>query len=106
MLRNIGSTGNCQTVSSMHAGATLQPEDFQPSDNTGEEVGVNTQFTLKLPMALFLDKLCVSTATTGIQLDVSHIGVKSNKLDTAISRWNSMKIDHPVWSWHIGLGFT
>ena len=58
------------------------------SDNTGAAAGVNTLFTTKLLMTLFLEKLCVTATTTGIQLDVSHISGKSNELADAISRWN------------------
>ena len=58
------------------------------SDNTGAEAGANSLFTTKLPLALFLEKLCITATTTGIQLDVSHISGKANELADAISRWN------------------
>jgi hypothetical protein len=40
-----------------------------PSDNTGAEAGVNSLFTTKTPLAFFLEKLCITATTTGIQLD-------------------------------------
>ena len=58
------------------------------SDNTGAEAGANSLFTTKLPLALFLEKLCITATTTGIHLDVSHISGKANELADAISRWN------------------
>ena len=64
------------------------------SDNTGAEAGVNSLFTTNLPLALFLEKLCITATTTGIQLDVSHISGKNNELADAISRWN-FKDDPP-----------
>ena len=57
------------------------------SDNTGAEAGINSLFTTKLPLAFFLEKLCITATATGIQLDVSHISGKSNVLADAISRW-------------------
>ena len=59
-----------------------------PSDNTGAEAGVNSLFTTKTPLAFFLEKLCITATTTGIQLDASHISGKSNELADAVSRWN------------------
>ena len=58
------------------------------SDNTGAEAGVNSLFATKIPLAFFLEKLCITATTTGTQLDVSHISGKDNDVADAISRWN------------------
>ena len=58
------------------------------SDNTGAEAGINSLFTTKVPLAFFLEKLCITATTTGIHLDVSHISGKSNVLADEISRWS------------------
>ena len=48
------------------------------SDNTGAESVSNKLFTTSMPLALFLEKLSLLAAQSGISFDVSHIAGKSN----------------------------
>ena len=57
------------------------------SDNTGAESVSNTLFTT-LPLAIFLEKLSLLAAQSGISFNVSRIAGKSNVLADALSRWN------------------
>ena len=43
------------------------------SDNTGAESGSNKLFTMKHPQCLFVEKLCLLSATFSMELDVQHI---------------------------------
>ena len=58
------------------------------SDNTGAESGSNKLFTMKHPQCLFVEKLCLLSATFSMELDVQHIPGKNNDEADALSRWS------------------
>ena len=58
------------------------------SDNAGAEGVSNKLFTTSMPSAIFLEKLSLLAASSGIGFDVSHIAGKSSDLAGALSRWN------------------
>ena len=58
------------------------------SDNTGAESGSNKLFTMKYPQCLFVEKLCLLSATFSMELDVQHIAGKNNDEADALSRWS------------------
>ena len=58
------------------------------SDNTGAESGSNKLFTMKHPQCLFVEKLCLLSATFSMELDVQHIAGKNNDEADALSRWS------------------
>ena len=58
------------------------------SDNTGAESGSNKLFTMKYPQCLFVEKLCLLSATCSMELDVQHIAGKNNDEADALSRWS------------------
>ena len=58
------------------------------SDNTGAESGSNKLFTMKHPQCLFVEKLCLLSATLSMELDVQHIADKNNDEADALSRWS------------------
>ena len=58
------------------------------SDNSVAESVSNKLFTTTMPLALFLEKLSLLAAQSGITFDVSHIAGKSNVLADAPSRWS------------------
>ena len=62
------------------------------SDNTGAEAGSNKLFTTKVPLCLFLERLCLLTSFCHAVLDVSHISGPSNELADAISRWDQISL--------------
>ena len=43
------------------------------SDNTGAEAVSNKLFTTNLPLALFLEKLCLLISTSHVEVEVNHI---------------------------------
>ena len=64
------------------------------SDNTGAEAGSNCLFSTKQPMCFFLEKICILSASSGIEIDVSHISGASNDMADMISRWDEKS--HPT----------
>ena len=50
------------------------------SDNTGAEAVPNKLFTTTLPLALFLEKLCLLISTSHVEVEVNHIPGKDNTL--------------------------
>ena len=58
------------------------------SDNTGAESGSNRLFTMKHPQCLFVEKLCLLSATFSMELDIQHIAGKYNDEADALSRWS------------------
>ena len=58
------------------------------SDNTGADSGSNKLFTMKYPQCLFVEKLCLLSATFSMELDVQHIAGKNNDEADALSRWS------------------
>ena len=65
------------------------------SDNTGAEAGSNCLFSTKQPMCFFLEKICILSSSSGIELDVSHISGAANEMADAISRWDENSIPSP-----------
>ena len=63
------------------------------SDNTGAESGSNKMWSMTLPLALFLEQLCLLSAALGIEIDVSHIPGKDNSFADHLSRWD--QTSHP-----------
>jgi hypothetical protein len=59
------------------------------SDNTGAEAVPNKLFTTTLPLALFLEKLCLLISTSHVEVEVNHIPGKDNTYADALSRWNN-----------------
>ena len=62
------------------------------SDNTGAESGSNKLFTMKYPQCLFVEKLCLLSATFSMELDVQHIAGKNNDEADALSRWSGDEV--------------
>ena len=58
------------------------------SDNTGAESGSNKLWSMSYPLFVFLEKLCVLSATTGMEIDVSHIPGAQNIIADDLSRWD------------------
>ena len=59
------------------------------SDNTGAESS-NKLFTTKFPQCLFVEKLCLLSATFSMELDIQHIAGKLNDEADALSRWSGV----------------
>ena len=59
------------------------------SDNTGAEAISNKLFTTQMPMALFMEKLCLLISSSHTEVVVSHIPGKNNDIADALSRWNN-----------------
>ena len=59
------------------------------SDNTGAEAVSNKLFTTNLPLALFLEKLCLLISTSHVEVEVNHIPGKDNTYADALSRWTN-----------------
>ena len=67
------------------------------SDNTGAEAISNKLFTTQMPMALFMEKLCLLISSSHTEVDVSHIPGKNNDIADALSRWNgTMRVLHLI----------
>ena len=58
------------------------------SDNTGAESVCNRLYTSKVPLNLFVRKLSMWSAVTGVQLDCSHISGEKNDDADLLSRWD------------------
>ena len=58
------------------------------SDNTGAESGSNKLFTMKYPQCIFVEELCLLSATFSMELDVQHIAAKYNDDAGRLSRWS------------------
>ena len=59
------------------------------SDNTGAEAVSNKFFTTNLPLALFLEKLCLLISTSHVEVEVNNIPGKDNTYADALSRWTN-----------------
>ena len=60
------------------------------SDNTGAEAVSNKLFTTQVPLALFLEKLCLLIASSHTEVQVGHIPGKDNEYADALSRWDNL----------------
>ena len=58
------------------------------SDNTGAESGSNRLFSTKKPQCWFLEKLCLLSTMSGMEMDVSHIAGPINIEADGLSRWD------------------
>ena len=58
------------------------------SDNTGAESGSNRLFSTKTPQCWFLEKLCLLSTMSGMEMDVSHIAGPINIEADGLSRWD------------------
>ena len=58
------------------------------SDNSGAEAVCNKLYTSKVPLNMFVRKLCMWNALSGISLDCSHISGEKNDDADVLSRWN------------------
>ena len=58
------------------------------SDNSGAEAVCNRLYTSKTPLNLFVRKLCMWSALSGISLECSHIAGEKNDDADFLSRWN------------------
>ena len=58
------------------------------SDNTGAESGSNRLFSTKTPQCWFLEKLCLLSTMSGMEMDVNHIAGPSNIEADGLSRWD------------------
>jgi hypothetical protein len=59
------------------------------SDNTGAEAVSNKLFTTTMPLALFLEKLCLLISSSHAEVEVGHIPGKDNSYADALSRWDN-----------------
>ena len=59
------------------------------SDNTGAESISNKLFTTQMPLALFLEKLCLIICSSHIGVEVQHIPGRDNEYADALSRWSN-----------------
>ena len=65
------------------------------SDNTGAEASSNKLFTMSRPLCFFVEKLCLLSAKTGMEIDVGHIPGHDNQIADDLSRWDeSTPIPH------------
>ena len=58
------------------------------SDNSGAEAVCNKLYTSKAPLNLFVRKLCMWSALSGVALECSHIAGEQNDDADFLSRWN------------------
>ena len=58
------------------------------SDNSGAEAVCNKLYTSKTPLNLFVRKLCMWSALSGISLECSHIAGEKNDDADFLSRWD------------------
>ena len=58
------------------------------SDNTGAESGSNRLWSMSYPFCVFLEKLCLLSGSTGMEIDVSHIPGAQNVVADDLSRWD------------------
>ena len=58
------------------------------SDNSGAESGSNKLWSMAYPLSIFLERMCLLSATLGIEIDVSHIPGSQNVLADDLSRWD------------------
>ena len=58
------------------------------SDNSGAEAVCNKLYTSKAPLNLFVRKLCMWSALSGISLECSHIAGEKNDDADFVSRWD------------------
>ena len=56
--------------------------------NAGAESGSNRLFATKTPQCWFLEKLCLLSTMSGMEMDVSHIAGPINIEADGLSRWN------------------
>ena len=60
------------------------------SDNTGAESGSNGLFSTKQPQCWFLEKLCLLSTMSGMEMNVSHIAGPINIEADGSSRWDGV----------------
>ena len=60
------------------------------SDNTGAESGSNRLWSMSYPLCVFLEKLCLLSGSTGMEIDVSHIPGAQNTIADDLSRWDQI----------------
>ena len=60
------------------------------SDNTAAESVTNTLFSTSMPLALFLEKICILLSSCGMEVDTSHIAGHDNDLADKLSRWDGI----------------
>ena len=58
------------------------------SDNSGAESGSNKLWSMTYPLSIFLERMCLLSATLGMEIDVSHIPGSQNVLADDLSRWD------------------
>jgi len=58
------------------------------SDNSGAESGSNKLWSMAYPLSIFLERMCLLSATLGIEIDVSHIPGSQNVIADDLSRWD------------------
>ncbi|CAK9114856.1 unnamed protein product [Durusdinium trenchii] len=58
------------------------------SDNTGAEASSNKLFSVNRPLCYFLERLCLLSAQTNMEIDVGHIPGHDNVLADNLSRWD------------------
>ena len=58
------------------------------SDNTGAEASSNKMFSMSKPVCYFLERLCLLSAQTNMEIDVGHIPGHDNIIADALSRWD------------------
>ena len=58
------------------------------SDNSGAEASSNKLFTMSRPLCFFVEKLCLLSALTGMEIDVGHIPGHANILADDLGRWS------------------
>lgn len=58
------------------------------SDNTGAESGSNKLWSMSYPLCTFLEKLCLLSVLSGMEIDVSHIPGAANVEADDLSRWD------------------
>ena len=61
------------------------------SDNSGAESGSNKLWSMSYPLCVFLEKLCLLSGATGMEIDVSHIPGAQNVVADDLSRWDGIQ---------------
>ncbi len=90
------------TVARLYPGHRVPIKVNSFSDNTEPESDSNKLFTMKFPQCLFVEKLCLLSATFSMEPDIQHIPGKLNDEADALAVGRVQKIFHTLLSHQTG----
>jgi hypothetical protein len=74
-------------LAARHFHATRMPIKLSSwSDNTGAEASTNKLFCTSKPLCYFVERLCIFSAHSGIEMDVHHVPGHANQEADDLSR--------------------